>query len=198
MADRRRAGACGADGRLRAGRGARREPRPAPPAAATGAPAAAPPAATNAAPAAPTAAAGRQAPLRLDVGYVPSLVYAPLYTAVEKGYFRERGLELNLEPGGGSPTAQVGAGQLQLAGIGLDVAYLNSRARGIDIRFVLPGQLGERGAGEQHAARGAQGAVGRRYGPRRGRPTGTARRASSAPPWGSPTTCWRWRSTRAA
>src|SRR5215207_7579160 len=55
------------------------------------------------------------------------LVYAPLYTAVEKGYFRERGLELNLEPGGGSPTAQVGAGQLQLAGIGLDVAYLNSR-----------------------------------------------------------------------
>ena len=87
---------------------------------------AAPTAAVVGAASAPTAAPARQAPLRLDVGYVPSLVYAPLYTAVEKGYFRERGLELNLEPGGGSPTAQVGAGQLQLAGIGLDVAYLNS------------------------------------------------------------------------
>jgi NitT/TauT family transport system substrate-binding protein len=111
------------------------------PAAPAGAPSAAPTAAAISAPsAAPTGAVApaRPAPLHLDVGYVPSLVYAPLYTAVEKGYFRERGLELNLEPGGGSPTAQVGAGQLQLAGIGLDVAYLNSRARGIDIRFVLP------------------------------------------------------------
>jgi len=103
------------------------------------APASAPaPAASAAAPTAAPAPAARREPLHLDVGYVPSLVYAPLYVAYEKGYFRERGLELSLEPGGGSPTAQVGAGNLQLAGLGLDAAYLNARARGVDIRFVLP------------------------------------------------------------
>jgi NitT/TauT family transport system substrate-binding protein len=113
---------------------------PASSAALTRPPATAPaPAAQVAAPtAAPPTSTARREPLHLDVGYVPSLVYAPLYVAYEKGYFRERGLDLTLEPGGGSPTAQVGAGNLQLAGIGLDAAYLNSRARGIDIRFVLP------------------------------------------------------------
>ena len=61
------------------------------------------PAAQVAAPTAiPPTPAARREPLHLDVGYVPSLVYAPLYVAYEKSYFRERGLDLTLEPGGGS------------------------------------------------------------------------------------------------
>jgi NitT/TauT family transport system substrate-binding protein len=77
-------------------------------------------------------------PMTIDVGFIPSLSYAPLYVAYEKGYFREQGLVLNLEPGGPGPTAQLGAGQLQIAGFGFDAAYFNALARGIEIRAILP------------------------------------------------------------
>jgi NitT/TauT family transport system substrate-binding protein len=115
-----------------------------------------PPAAPSASSARPTATAGdgqsaasapavaaaspatRREPLTLNVGYIRSLAYAPLYVAYEKGYFRERGLELQLEAGSGTPIAQVAAGQLQLSGAGIDAGFLNARARGIDLRFILP------------------------------------------------------------
>ncbi len=98
------------------------------------------PGATAPAPSAPAAAAPASArePLEIHVGYIPSLAYAPLYVAYEKGYYRERGLQVELEPGAGSPTAQLGAGQMQLAGIGFDAAFFNARARGIDLRVILP------------------------------------------------------------
>jgi NitT/TauT family transport system substrate-binding protein len=87
---------------------------------------------------APTAARPAREPVTVHVGFIPSLAYAPLYLAHEKGYYRERGVEVNLEPGAGSPTAQLGAGQLQLAGLGFDAAFFNARARGIELRVILP------------------------------------------------------------
>jgi len=47
---------------------------------------------------APEAASGPVA-VQLGVGYIPSVQFAPLYVAIEKGYFAEEGLDVSLEYG---------------------------------------------------------------------------------------------------
>ena len=36
---------------------------------------------------------GELQPVTLPVGYIPNVQFAPLYVAVEKGYFRQQGLQ---------------------------------------------------------------------------------------------------------
>ena len=48
--------------------------------------------------AAPEAGSGPVA-VQLGVGYIPSVQFAPLYVAIEKGYFAEAGLDVSLEYG---------------------------------------------------------------------------------------------------
>src|SRR5262245_24559210 len=43
------------------------------------------------------AAPAPQAPTALTVGYLPVSIAAPLYLAVEKGYFAEQGLSIDLQ-----------------------------------------------------------------------------------------------------
>ena len=102
---------------------------------------AAPTASPGAAAAAPTAA-----PAKVTVGYIPILIYAPLFVGVERGYFQEQGLQLDLQPlaGGADMLTQTAAGNFDVGAGGVGSAYFNlaARARSLNqkqpIRIVAP------------------------------------------------------------
>jgi NitT/TauT family transport system substrate-binding protein len=74
------------------------------------------------------------------VGHVPVTIYAPLFVAVEKGYFAEEGMRVELLPveGGTENVIQVSAGNFEVAGGGIGAGMLNAVARGIEFEIVAP------------------------------------------------------------
>jgi NitT/TauT family transport system substrate-binding protein len=113
-------------------------PTPAPAATAAGA---TPPAAASARPAVGTVAAAPTASgtlTRVRVGYVPVLIYGPLFIAIEKGYFREAGVECVLTPlaGGADIITQTVAGNFEVGLGGMGAAALNAAKRNLDFRIV--------------------------------------------------------------
>jgi NitT/TauT family transport system substrate-binding protein len=135
--------ACGAP--APAGSGAA---NPAPPAAAPPKPAQAPTAAPAAAPtgaaAAPSAQAARPTvgplnpPVSVKVGVTGIAPEAAIYQAVERGYFQDEGLDVELVPVRGI-TEQIGllaTGQLQLGNGGVDPGLFNAAQRDIGLKFI--------------------------------------------------------------
>jgi NitT/TauT family transport system substrate-binding protein len=88
---------------------------------------------------APTAASGTER-TTLKSGYIPVVIYAPLYVGIERGYYAEEGLTIELTPivSGNEAVVQLAAGNFDVSMGGANAGLFNAAARGVKFAIVAP------------------------------------------------------------
>ena len=99
-----------------------------------------PAAAPTAAPAVAGTAAPATALVTIKTGFIPVVIYAPLYVGIERGYFAAEGLNIELTPivSGNEAVVQLAAGNFDVSMGGANAGLFNAAARGVTFSVVAP------------------------------------------------------------
>ncbi|MDZ4721594.1 MAG: ABC transporter substrate-binding protein [Roseiflexaceae bacterium] len=96
---------------------------------------------TTAPAAVPTTAAAQPAgETTIRLGYVPVMIYAPLYVGIERGYFAAEGIKIESTAiqGGSEAVVQLAAGNFDASLGGAGAGLFNAASRGVKFTIVAP------------------------------------------------------------